>query len=557
MKSFFCAIFVGVELFRSAAADSFFFPNRTDLSDLGPDVANVSSGCVDAMLGAVNCDSTLITFMRTDYYAPIGNSTLQEVLCAPACGTSLSSYIANVSTACANDPQPYPGLPATHFGEWAYSTYNLTCLEDQNTGQYCTDYLSALFANSTTDQSGTGLPQSQLCSSCVIQYFRQVQGTPYSNYDSDLASQWSEIQSQCGLSYPTAIPTLTTNVTSLPNYAAPGTAYTGGCGSGNYYTVVSGDNCQVIAQKENVATGSLIILNGLLPDCSDLLLGATICLPQTCQTYQPVSGDTCAAIALANNITYPQLLAFNPFLNDYCTNLIAGTNICLSPPGGATWTGTTIAGATVTQTAIYASTTVAPPGAVASGTTRDCGRWYEVQAGDYCQLVALNQTIALGLFEQINPSIDSSCSNLLAGVYYCVQPTSDWNATSTSTVVTAPTNEASGTTDECYEYYTIQSGDYCALLENRFGITFAQFQLWNPEILNDCSNLQLDAAYCVNGVAQPSAAAKVRRDAPVFPEETGEVVRNGMPIPGGGVPVGWPYPLFGRGGVMDRAKSGK
>ena len=70
---------------------------------------------------------------------------------------------------------------------------------------------------------------------------------------------------------------------------------------------------------------------------------------------------------------------------------------------------------------------------------------------DYCQLVALNQTIALDLFLAINPSIDAACGNLLAGVYYCVQPTQNWNATTTSVIVTPPTATPTGTTPNCYE----------------------------------------------------------------------------------------------------------
>lgn len=89
----------------------------------------------------------------------------------------------------------------------------------------------------------------------------------------------------------------------------------------------------------------------------------------------------------------------------------------------------------------------------------------------------------------------------------------------------------------------IQSGDYCALVENNFDITFAQLQYWNPDILSDCSNLDLGEAYCVNGAVQPpaatTAAAKVkvkrnvaRAGSAAGPVETGSV--------GGGVPVGWP-----------------
>lgn len=294
----------------------------------------------------------------------------------------------------------------------------------------------------------TSLPNSQLCIDCVIKVFKQIQSTPYSNYDPGLAQEWAAIQSKCGVSAPTDIPTLATNVTDPAEYAAPYEPPP--CLSGKTYTVVSGDNCLDIAHNQHVSTGSLIALNSLLPDCTNLLLGQVLCIPSTCQTYTVQPGDSCDKIAASQSITFQQIVGWNPTINTYCTNLIADQDICVSPPGGAI-SLTTIEGATPPQTAIYATTTVAPPGPAASGTTRDCGKWYLVQPGDFCQLVALNKTIDLGLFLSINPSLDSSCSNLLAGVYYCVQPTADWNSTTTSTVVSPPAPTPSGTTPECYE----------------------------------------------------------------------------------------------------------
>jgi hypothetical protein len=73
------------------------------------------------------------------------------------------------------------------------------------------------------------------------------------------------------------------------------------------------------------------------------------------------------------------------------------------------------------------------------------------QQGDNCQLISLNQTISLVLLEETNPDIDSTCSNLDLGVYYCILPTEDWNATVTSTIVTAPTTTPVGTTSDCYQ----------------------------------------------------------------------------------------------------------
>lgn len=268
------------------------------------------------------------------------------------------------------------------------------------------------------------------------------------------------------------------------------------------------------------------------------------------------SGDTCSSIANATTISFSQILAYNAVLDNYCTNLIAGESICVSPPGGAP-SLTTIAGNTVTQTGVYGTATASRPSPVATGTTQNCAKYYLVQPGDYCQLVALNQTVDLGLFESINPQIDSACDNLLSGFYYCVQPVQGWNSTTSSTVVTAPTTTPSGTTSNCYQsvffllpsfhkppltslsrYYTVQSGDYCGKIEDMFSISFSQFQYWNPNIAADCSNLLLGEAYCVNSADQPpmpaqtgaetSVANKAKRTIAVVPEETG------------GVPYGWP-----------------
>jgi hypothetical protein len=95
-----------------------------------------------------------------------------------------------------------------------------------------------------------------------------------------------------------------------------------------------------------------------------------------------------------------------------------------------------------------------------------------MQSGDDCSLIVLNNTITIGLFENINPSVNSDCTNLIARLAYCVFPTANWNDTShsggntTSTYVTAPALTPTGTTGNCYQYHTIISGNYCGLLEN-------------------------------------------------------------------------------------------
>lgn len=221
------------------------------------------------------------------------------------------------------------------------------------------------------------------------------------------------------------------------------------------------------------------------------------CLPPTCSIYQVQTNDTCWSVSAANNITVTQLQSWNPALNGGCTNILSGSTVCVSPPGGA-WTGTTIPGTSPTQGSTYALTTVAPPGQTPYGTTSNCGSYYQAVSGDNCQKISLNQTITVPLFEAINPSINVNCTNLIPGLYYCVQPTLDWNLTAvnctTATTATAPAPTLTGAASACYEWYTVQANDSCSLIEVEFGITFLELQAWNPSINSTCGNLELGAA---------------------------------------------------------------
>ena len=211
----------------------------------------------------------------------------------------------------------------------------------------------------------TNLPKSQLCSPCLLALGRLIQSTSYSNYDDTVASEWSTIQKQCGVSYPTGVQPPAASPTNVPGFNTNYTASTD-CLSGNTYNVVSGDNCVGISTSKGVSTGGLTVINQLLPDCSNLLGGQSLCLPQTCQIYEVQSGDDCYGIANKTNISYTQLLSWNPTIDGFCSNLISGQNICVDQPG-AVWTGTTIPGASATKTDAYASATVSPPGPTPHG----------------------------------------------------------------------------------------------------------------------------------------------------------------------------------------------
>lgn len=113
------------------------------------------------------------------------------------------------------------------------------------------------------------LSKNVICSECVLLLGQLIQATPFSNYGPRIAKEWAAIQSSCGVSHPTAVQPIVANWTSIPGYAPPG-YQSAQCMTGKTYIVVSGDDCGKIAANQGVPRGSLMAINNVLPDCSDL-----------------------------------------------------------------------------------------------------------------------------------------------------------------------------------------------------------------------------------------------------------------------------------------------
>lgn len=134
--------------------------------------------------------------------------------------------------------------------------------------------------------------------------FQHQQSTPYSNYDLEMANAWAAIQETCALpSYPTATPTLVTNVTNR-NYAPPGYP-TASCVSELTYTVVSGDNCEAIAEKCQVSTGGLIALNSIRVVGYSFLDFKNICEREGCDIATGFLLIAAAFIGLHKHLCWP------------------------------------------------------------------------------------------------------------------------------------------------------------------------------------------------------------------------------------------------------------
>jgi LysM repeat protein len=213
---------------------------------------------------------------------------------------------------------------------------------------------------------------------------------------------------------------------------------------------------------------------------------------------------------------------------------------------------------------------IAPPTTTPDGTTDDCYEWYTIQPNDYCLLIERSFGITFSQLQIWNPDLNSTCGNLLLGEAYCVDspettsnpigtaaltssaaPTSTTATLTSSTVVPAPTATVTGTTSDCYEWYVVVSGDTCDKIDTAYGITLAQFILWNTSVNSGCTNIELGVAYCVN--SPTTASKKAKRGGQVEDdEESVEVGVGGWPIVKPVVKAGLPPKFPGLSSAYDK-----
>ncbi|KAJ6542370.1 hypothetical protein DFH09DRAFT_886464, partial [Mycena vulgaris] len=170
--------------------------------------------------------------------------------------------------------------------------------------------------------------------------------------------------------------------------------------------------------------------------------------PGCAQPYTVVSGDTCATIESSSGVSDAQLHALNPSINTGCTNLEIGQVLCLS--GGS------------------------PP----------CGQTYTVVSGDSCAAIESSTGLSDAQLHELNPSINSGCTNLEIGQVLCL-------------------GGGSPPVDECGQTYTVVSGDSCAAIESSTGLSDAQLHALNPSINTGCTNLEIGQVLCLGGGSPP------------------------------------------------------
>ncbi|KAJ7131809.1 hypothetical protein C8R43DRAFT_1133483 [Mycena crocata] len=240
----------------------------------------------------------------------------------------------------------------------------------------------------------------------------------------------------------------------------------------SYYTVQSGDNCNVIDSKFSISFSDFRQWNPeVSTTCNNLNL-ASYCVGISggCESiYTVVSGDSCGAIETKTSLNEGQLRALNPWLDTACSTprllipfqaviisigVQIGQNMCIRnshvpvPPAG-------------------------PPANLNPGSWSNCTTYYNVQSGDNCNLIEAKFKIGFSDILRWNPEVSTTCSNLnLAS--YCVLGSS-----------------------ACSKIYTVVSGDSCGAVETKATISDAQLHAENSWINSACSNIQIGQNLCV------------------------------------------------------------
>jgi len=128
-------------------------------------------------------------------------------------------------------------------------------------------------------------------------------------------------------------------------------------------------------------------------------------------------------------MTLPTFYEINPTVDSTdCSNLLFGMNICLTKPAGPALGIPPYSAHNTT----LSNSTDANAGALAAGTAASCPNVYKARTGDICSGIAGKNNITVAWFEAQNPAINAGCTNLEAGLLYCVQPEDGGHATSTA-----------------------------------------------------------------------------------------------------------------------------
>ncbi|KAI8258752.1 LysM domain-containing protein [Colletotrichum sp. SAR11_239] len=211
-------------------------------------------------------------------------------------------------------------------------------------------------------------------------------------------------------------------------------------------------------------------------------------LVENCNKFYFVnSGESCAAIASSNGITLANFLSWNPKAGSNCAGLWADAYACVG-----------IIGSSTTPTPTNPGNGIETPQPPQPSMVDNCNKFYLVKSGDSCAAIASSQGITLANFLAWNKGAGSNCGGLWADAYACVgvvggstTPTNPGNGIQT------PTPIQTGMTTKCKSFHFVESGQTCAVIAPKYGVTVANLISWNPAVGSGCNGMWAETYLCV------------------------------------------------------------
>ncbi|KAK4186732.1 hypothetical protein QBC35DRAFT_452972 [Podospora australis] len=388
--------------------------------------AGLSTGCLNALTADVAC-SLYVSRFRPGYFYT--EKVLTEA-CTAGCESGLLAYESSVVSACLGDTwQGYDddderGEQLGTIPSLLRYLYSVICLRDNN--RWC-NVLAGQAAQAADPGNSPGLFQGEIganitapnpCDMCFVKSLRIQASVPY--FDGPALANalvYENKTSSCSIqNMPRTTSTL--GITLKDGMPAPTPAP---C-TGATYQIQPGDDCHKISNSQKIGTGWLLSDNKLGAWCEDFPTSGSLCLANKCNVVTVPANATCKAIAKSANTTEVLLKAWNPVLNAGCYNIenLEGHQLCVSPPGPVY---------VDPNPGVLAPTTASEPAPVptdlANGTTTRCGKYYQVQPDEYCNLLVVRFHISLSDFLFLNPALNANCTNLFAFESYCIEPVGD------------------------------------------------------------------------------------------------------------------------------------
>ncbi|KAL2841765.1 hypothetical protein BJX68DRAFT_270950 [Aspergillus pseudodeflectus] len=477
--------------------------------------------CADALATNLTaCIPAVRGLSSNNFYSEHG----LDLICTSECRDELKAYEKTVTEGCPEVTYTNEWgteLPISEIASTLAFEFQQTCLQSE--GQYCNIVLGNI-----TQHGGDE------CNKCLLLKLRSEAQYPYGSGPDVYSSVYPSFTSSCGFTgYPvTVTPTPVPSSTPSASSSAIPTATSTSC-AGTTYKIQPNDTCNSISLGQNIATFQLLLDNRLQAYCANFPSTGTLCIKNTCTVYTVEPGDTCKSVAKAHGISPVQLRSYNPWIDRGCYNFnrTVGTQICLDEPGDKYHPPLTAIGSSTSPATATAAVPV--PTNVADNTTRSCGEFYTVVAGDNCTSVAERFGIPRADFLILNPGLNEQCTNLLLGISYCVLPVGDmsnypggsgyiptisqipWtdlpDATYTPIFNPDVSKIAPGTTTDCASYVEgkdLQFGfpgvSDCEVVQSFFEVSAADLLKWNPSLkaLNGNSTscgFSEDFRYCLAG----------------------------------------------------------